>query len=142
MAASEAVLTMQPEPWATKWRAAIWLARKMPRALTAKLKSHSCVGHLERLPHGRDAGVGDQDLAAAQCAERLAERALDRRAFAHVDLDGDGAAADLVRRPPGGLESISATAGATPHRAKRRGDGAADALRAASDERALAHDSE
>ena len=62
------------------------------------------VGQLERVLHGRDARVGDEDLAAAQLRQRLVERALDRSALAHVGLDGDRATADLIRRSPSGLD--------------------------------------
>src|SRR3984957_20683030 len=58
------------------------------------------VSQFERALHGRYACVGDADIAAAQMLERLAERALDRGALAHVDLDGHGLRADVLRRSP------------------------------------------
>ncbi len=61
------------------------------------------VGQFERALHRRDAGVGDADIAAAKMLQRFGERALDRGALAHVDLDGDALRADLLRRSPGRL---------------------------------------
>src|ERR1700679_3042499 len=56
------------------------------------------VGEVKRMAHGRHARVGDADVAAPEMRERLTERALDRRALAHIDLDSDGVFADLPHR--------------------------------------------
>ena len=89
------------------------------------------VGQVERALHGRDAGVGDEDLAAAQMLERLAERAFDRSALTHVDLHGDRVRADLLRRSPGRLAIDVGDRNPDAASCKRGGDRAADAVRAA-----------
>ena len=61
------------------------------------------VGQFKRVLHGGDAGVGDENLAPAKLRERFAERALDRGAIAHIDLDGDRIRADLLRGSQGPL---------------------------------------
>ena len=96
------------------------------------------VGQLERAPHGRHARVGDEDFAAAQLRQRRVESALDRSALAYVDLDGDRAAADLMRSSPAGLDIDVGDRRPCSASDQRGRDGAADALRAAGDERALA----
>src|SRR6476661_7310875 len=47
------------------------------------------VRQFERMAHGGNARIGDADVAPPQAPERLAERALDRRALAHIDLERD-----------------------------------------------------
>ena len=96
------------------------------------------VGQLKGALHGRDAGVGDADVAATQKLERLAERALDRRALAHVDLDSDGICADLLRCSLGCLAIDIGDRHLHAASRERVRNGAADALRAAGYERALA----
>ena len=88
--------------------------------------------------HGRDAGVGDADVATAQKLERLAERALDRRALAHVDLDCDRACADLSRCPLSRLAIDIGDRNFHSASSERLRNGAADAIRAAGYKRALA----
>jgi hypothetical protein len=63
---------------------------------------------------------------------------LDRSALAYVDLDGDRAAADLMRRSPAGLDIDVGDRRPCSAPDQRGRDGAADALRAAGDEGALA----
>ena len=96
------------------------------------------VRQFERALHGRDAGVGDADIAAAELLERFAERALDRRALAHVDLNRDRACANLQRRSPGRLAIDIGDRHSHAALRERRGDGAADPLRAAGYERTFA----
>ena len=62
---------MQPAPFATKWRAAIWLVEEYPARVDVEIEVPILVRQVESPPHGRDAGVGDQDFAAAQGVERL-----------------------------------------------------------------------
>ncbi len=90
------------------------------------------------MAHGRHASIGDADVAAPEMRERLTEGALDRRTLAHIDLDCDGAFADLLRRslgrPPIDIGDRDFNAASR----QRVRNGAADALRAAGYERALA----
>ena len=96
------------------------------------------IGEVKRMVHGRDAGVGDANVATAQKLERLAERALDRRALAHVDLDRDRACADPLRCPLSRLAIDIGDRHFHSASSERLRNGAADAIRAAGYERALA----
>src|SRR3984957_11023029 len=96
------------------------------------------IGKLESALHGRDASVGDADIAATQKLERPAERALDRGARAHVDLDCDGVFADLLRRSLCRLAIDISDRDFHAASRERVRNGAADALSAAGYERALA----
>ena len=75
------------------------------------------VGQFKRALHGRDAGVGDADIATAQMLERFAERALDRGALAHVDLDATALSPISFAVRCAASPSISAITTFTPLRA-------------------------
>ena len=89
------------------------------------------VGEVESAVHRRHASVRDADVAAAQKLERLAERALDRGALAHVDLNSDCAFANLLRCSLGGLGVDIGDRHLHAASRERGGDCAADAIRAA-----------
>ena len=96
------------------------------------------VGQVKRMVHGGDAGVGDENLAPAKARERFAERALDRGALAHIDLDGDRIRADLPRGSRGPLAIDIGDRDSHAASRERGGDGAANAVRPAGYEGALA----
>ena len=96
------------------------------------------VRQFERALHRRHAGVRDADIATAEMLKRCGERALDRGALAHIDLDGDRVSADLLRRSPGRLAVDVSDGDLHAASRQRGGDGAANALRAARYERAFA----
>ena len=89
------------------------------------------VGQFKRMLHGGDAGVGDENLAPAKLRERFAERALDRGALAHIDLDGDRIRADLLRGSRGPLAIDIGDRDFHSASRERGGDGAANAVRPA-----------
>ena len=69
----------------------------MPRALTAKLKSQSSSVMSTARAHRRNAGIGRENVEAAETGDGAFHRLLDRCAFAHVDADGQRARADFFR---------------------------------------------
>ena len=72
--------------------------------------------------------------------KRLAERPLDRCPLAHVDLNGDRASADLVRRSLGGRKIDIRNCRFDAPSGESSSDRAPYALRAAGDEGAFAHE--
>src|ERR1700678_1647744 len=96
------------------------------------------IGEVKRMAHGRDTGVRDADIATTQKLERLAERALDGRALAHVNLDSDGVFADLLGCSLSRLAIDISNRDFNAASRERVRNSAADALRAPGYERALA----
>ena len=129
---------MQPAPLRDEMPSRDLVGQEYAARIDGEIEIPVRVGQFKRALHGGDAGVGDADIATTQMLERLAERALDRGALAHVDLDCDGVFANLLRRSLRRLAIDISDRDLHAASRERVRDGAADALRAAGYERALA----
>ena len=65
--------------------------QKHPARVDGEIVVPVLIRQLQRVLHRRDAGVGDEDLAAAELRQRARKGLLDRVAPAHIDADRDGA---------------------------------------------------
>ena len=74
---------------------ASWLVRKTPRALTAKLKSQSSSVRSTTRSHARYAGIGAEDVVAAESRLDCGKACLDAGAIADVDAKAAGAIAEF-----------------------------------------------
>ena len=109
----------------------------MPRIAWLRFHSASVVSSIDGA--GGDAGVGDDDVDAAERVDRRGERGGD--GVLGGDVAGDGEAAVAVARPRRRRAPSPSRSNATTHapaRGERVDDRAADAARAAGDERDLA----
>ncbi len=107
------------------------VGEEYPARIDGEIEVPFLVGQFKRVLHGGDAGVGDANLAPAKLRERLAERALDRGALAHIDVDGDRTRASLLRGSPGCLVIDIGDRDFHSASRERGGDGAANAVSAA-----------
>ena len=68
---------MQPEPLRDEMPSGDLVGQEYAARIDGEIEIPVRIGELKRALHGRDASVGDADIATTQKLERLAERALD-----------------------------------------------------------------
>ena len=114
----EAMLMIRPPGRSAIAGIAARLTRKTPFRSTPTMRSHSSTGNgidIDAVGERVDAGIVDEDVEPPESAQRLLDRALDRRRVADVHLDGDGACGKRARRTAFAVsKSMSAITTAAP----------------------------